>query len=84
MRKFFENKFVFGVTLSLFACAFGWNVSQGSALPAAHFVMDLVPLIAHGAVPHNPVPPDPWDTNVTALNHNPVPPDPWDTNAAVA
>jgi hypothetical protein len=76
MRKFFENKLVYGVILSLFALAFGWNTCQGAAVPATRLVMETLPMLAHGPM----VPPDPWDSR--ALKHGPmVPPDPWDSLA---
>ena len=78
MCKFFENKFVFAVILSLFVLGYGWNLSQGATVPPHRLLMESSPLIAHG--PSSP--PDPWDQVV--MKHGPSsPPDPWDQVAAV-
>jgi hypothetical protein len=81
MRRFFENKYTFGVIFTLFTCAFTWNNSQGAAFPAAgHLPLCLASTKAHGPT----MPPDPWDARQTIAHGPTMPPDPWDARQTIA
>jgi hypothetical protein len=75
MRRFFENRFAFLVTCTLFTSAFAWNMSHGlDGIPSRHHSqVDATELIAHGPT----MPPDPWD-GVNVAHGPTMPPDPWD------